>query len=128
MNNKVSIDKWASDLDIDIIKNGEIFDVNVINRSIELILGTTYGERLFNPSFGCGLQLRLFEGITTTNAESILDEAIEAIKRWEDRILILQSSSKIILDMSNNSITLVIPYIIKKTGINSTFKKKVYTT
>ena len=38
MNNKVSIDKWASDLDIDIIKNGEIFDVNVINRSIELIL------------------------------------------------------------------------------------------
>ncbi len=128
MNNKVSIDKWASDLDIDIIKNGEIFDVNVINRSIELILGTTYGERLFNPSFGSGLQLRLFEGITTTNAESILDEAIEAIKRWEDRILILQSSSKIILDMSNNSITLVIPYIIKKTGVNSTFKKKVYTT
>lgn len=116
---------WAYDLDVDVIKNGEINNEDVISRSIEMIISTQFGERLFNPSFGSGLQFRLFEGINEQNGETILDELIESIKRWEDRIVILENDAKIIINQEMNSIILVIPYINKYTGLTGEFKKRV---
>ena len=120
-------DVWATDLDKEPSKYGEIYDVDVINQSIELILGTSRGERLFIPQFGSGLPYRLFNTFTESEAEAILDLVIEDIQRWEDRITILQDESRIIVNLDNNYIVLIIPYIIKKRGIKSTFAKKIVT-
>jgi len=119
---------WASDLDINVVKNGEIFDVDVINRSIEMILSTQYGERLFNPSFGCGVQLKLFEGMTKQNIESILDDIIGAIKKWERRVVVLENDARVIANTDENSLVLIIPYVINRNGIAGTFRKKIITT
>lgn len=117
-------DNWAQDLDKNGISNGEIKDVAVLDQSIELILTTLYGERLFNLSYGCGLMVKLFEAMTPGYAESILNEIALAIKRWEDRISIVESDMRIIEDNNNNSIIIVIPYYVKKTGVGSIFKKR----
>lgn len=119
------IDRWAYDIDKNPIDQGEIWDVDVINQSIEMILGTMYGERLFNPGFGFGLQYRIFESMSSSKAESLLDEISTAIKRWEDRITLLESEMRIIANVDKNSVIIIIPYIINRVNIKSVFKKKL---
>jgi phage baseplate assembly protein W len=118
-------DNWAADFDKNMLNYGEIKDIDVINQSIELIVGTNPGERIFNISFGSGLQQYLFENISESVGEAILDLVIESIKRWEDRILIQESDCRLLVEADNNEITLTIPYIIKKLNIKSVFQKKI---
>lgn len=122
---RTKLDRWAYDIDKNPISNGEIWDVNVINQSIEMILGTMYGERLFNPSFGFGLQNRIFELFSQNEAEGLLDEITEALKKWEDRITVVESEMRVISDVDRHYIILIIPYIIKRVNIKSVFKKKL---
>jgi len=118
-------ERWAYDIDKNPIDQGEIWDVDCINQSIELILGTLPGERIFNPTFGFGLQYRIFNLFSPEQAESILNEISAALKKWEDRITIIESQMRVIANVDNNSIILIIPYIIKRNQIKSVFKKKI---
>lgn len=119
-------DNWAYDIAKDPISNGEIKDIDVINQSIELILGTSQFERLFNPSFGLGLQNRLFNIATPEDGEAILNQISDALKMWEDRITLLENQMKIKVDPDNNLMILIIPYIVKRNKIKSVFQKKIY--
>lgn len=116
---------WAYDIDKNPVNVGEIWDKDVINQSIELILGTIPGERLFNPSFGYGLQTKIFDLFSPDEAENMLDEIAAVIKRWEDRIVLLESDMRVIADVDQHYVILVIPYIIRRNGIKSVFKKKI---
>jgi len=118
-------DNWAYDLDKDPIRNGEIKDGDVLNQSIEMILATAFGERLFNPSFGAGLQYKIFNVFTTSEANAILDEVAQNIKMWEDRITVVESQMNFIINPDQNYVILIIPYIINRTGVKSVFKKKI---
>lgn len=120
-------ERWAYDIDKNPIDQGEIWDADVINQSIEMILGTYFGERLFVPSFGFGVEQRMFEVFNPEDAESLLDDIANAIKRWEDRVILVESKMRIIADVDRNFIVLVVPYIIKRTNISSVFKKKIYS-
>jgi len=119
-------DKWAYDIDKKIIQQGEIWDVNVINQSIEMILGTRLGERLFNPGFGYGLQFKIFNIINEGDAELILDEIATALKRWEDRITVIEKDMRIVKKSDENSMIIIIPYLIRRVNLSSVFKKKIY--
>jgi phage baseplate assembly protein W len=119
------VDPWAYDLEKKIIRKGEIWDVDVIDQSIEMILGTIWGERLFNPSFGCGLQMKVFETVTEDSGEEILNEIATALKRWEDRITVLETEMRLYFNEDSHTIVLMVPYIINERQIKSTFKKKI---
>jgi phage baseplate assembly protein W len=119
------VDPWAYDLEKKVIRKGEIWDVDVINQSIEMILGTIWGERLFNPSFGCGLQMKIFETVTEDSGEEILNEIANALKRWEDRITVLETEMRLYFNEDAHTLVLMIPYIINERQIKSTFKKKI---
>jgi phage baseplate assembly protein W len=125
MNIRTSKDRWAYDIDKNPIDQGEIWDREVINQSIEMILGTMYGERLFNPAFGFGLQYRIFESMSSAKADRLLDEIAIAIRTWEDRITLIESEMRIIANVDNNSVVLLIPYIVNINNIKSVFKKKI---
>ena len=116
---------WAYDMSKNTLTEGEVFNEDAINNSIENILSTSFGERFFNPYFGSILPLQLFENINTDNGEMLLDKIIEAIKTWEDRIVILEKEAKLILQNDDNTLILQLPYIIKRNGKSSTFEKKV---
>ena len=118
-------DRWTYDIDKNPIDQGEIWDGDVLNQSIELILVTNYGERLFNPTFGFGLLGRIFEVMSPTAADGLLDEMAEAIRRWEDRITLIESQMRIISNVDLHTISIIIPYIIKRSQIQSVFKKNL---
>jgi len=124
---KKAADKWAYDLDKDPIDQGEIWDADVINQSIEMILATNFGERLFIPSFGFGLYSRIFENLNSRNAESLLNEIANSLKKWEDRIIVHEGGMRIIADVDRHKFVLIIPYTIKRMNIQSEFKKQIFS-
>jgi uncharacterized protein len=57
-----------------------------IAEAIRVILGTTQGERVMRPSFGCGVQEFVF-GLTDDTTLHLLGNNIkEAIRNWEPRV------------------------------------------
>lgn len=116
---------YAYDLSIDIIKDGDLFDSDVINQSIMSILSTSKGERIFNLDFGSFLPSLLFDSINTDYADEVLNTILIAIEQWEDRITILQNDVEMEILLDQNSIILTIPYIINKNSVKSFFQRKI---
>jgi phage baseplate assembly protein W len=116
---------WAYDINKNPITQGELWDKDAIDQSIEMILGTIWGERLFNPSFGSGLQLKIFQTMTPSMAEETINEIIASIKKWEDRITIIEDQVQLIINMDSNSIVLILPYVVNSNNVQNTFKKKI---
>jgi phage baseplate assembly protein W len=57
-----------------------------IAEAIRIILGTTQGERVMRPDFGCGVQDFIF-GLTDDTTLRLLEGNIrEAIRNWEPRV------------------------------------------
>lgn len=104
---------------------GQIIDSDVILQSIENIISTLFGERIFNLQFGCGVMLRVFEIISNKDGEQILNDISTAIKNWDDRVTVIESDMKLKIDKPNNTIFLSIPYIINKTKLKVVFNKKI---
>lgn len=118
-------DRWAYDISQKVISKGEIYDVTVINQSIENILMTTLGERIFNITFGSNLMLKVFELATLEAGKNLLNEIVKTVERWEDRIKIDKTTMNMVIDVDNNSILIELPYSIKNSSLSSVFKKKI---
>ena len=52
------LENYAYDLSKHVTKNGDEKDESAINQSIENILLTNFGERVFRPNFGSNLLLQ----------------------------------------------------------------------
>jgi len=116
---------WAYDIAKKVVSKGEVFDKDVIDKSIEMILTTYPTERFFNPSFGSLLLARVFEVITNEDAEALLDDVATAIKRFEDRVILIESKMRIDFSPDDGYVILTIPYVIKRSGLRSKFQKKI---
>jgi phage baseplate assembly protein W len=57
-----------------------------INRSLQILLSTTSGERLMEPKYGCNLEELLFEPLNTSVKTIIIDKIKTAILYFEPRI------------------------------------------
>ncbi len=119
-------DDWAFDINRKPITLGEARNVECINSNIERILTTSYGERLFNPGFGCILAGLPFENVSISSGEKILDDVIASITRWEPRAQVISSACRLIIHKNESAISLQIVYRIKKLGISGIFNKKVF--
>jgi len=116
---------WAVDIDNKILSVGEIYNVDVINRSIETILSTTLGSRLFNIGFGSDFSLRIFDNMDISYLEQMIVDTADSIEYWEDRIAIIRDEMSIVVNADNNTVLLTIPYIIKRRKILAEFKKVI---
>lgn len=124
-NNILYSDVFAYDTSNDILSKGEIFDYDAINQSIENILSTGFGERLFNPFFGSSLSNMLFESMSNRFLSTTIDTLVKEIMVWEDRITIIKGESYFVANPDNNMVTLQITYIINRSRIKNTFKRKI---
>ena len=61
-----------------------------IRESIMLILGTSIGERIMRPDFGCGLHDLVFSTNDTSTASFAIFHVEEALKKWEPRIELMK--------------------------------------
>lgn len=94
-----------------------------INRSIALILLTAKGEVFGNPDFGSDIRKFLFQNYTDSMRDLLIDEIVESISNWEDRIVINRS------DISIEQDDLVLKIHISYTLTNSNIRgdTDVYT-
>lgn len=125
MSNILYSDSFAYDASNKILSKGEVFDYDAINQSIENILSTGYGERLFNPYFGSILGNILFEGMNKGRLNGTIGSLIKEIYIWENRVVFIEEGCRFDLDEDNNTAILNLVYIIKRSGIKSTFKRKI---
>jgi phage baseplate assembly protein W len=78
---------WKFPVSVDI--NGKIVMSRYeedIQESILIILGTSKGERVMRPDFGCGIHDMVFAPINTATVTSVKSTITEALTRWEPRI------------------------------------------
>ena len=125
VNVKEITEHWAYDISKNVISKGEIYDTEVINQSIEMILTTMYNERLFNTSFGSTLPGYLFETINEQSGEKLLDDCVKAVSTWEDRVAVISQLATLQIIPDQNAIILNLPYVIKQNGTTSNFVKKI---
>ncbi len=57
-----------------------------IAEAIRIIIGTSKGERVMRPEYGCKIDRYLFEGNDDTTLRLIEAETEEAIRLWEPRV------------------------------------------
>jgi len=94
--------------------------VDDIEKSLQILLTTTIGERLMQPRYGCNMEDLLFESLDTTTKTIIIDRIKTAILFFEPRI----DAKKIELDASNElegEITVRIEYVVPATNSRYNF-------
>lgn len=82
-----------------------------IKESIMLILGTSRGERVMRPDFGCRLNEMVFSSIDMGTATLIQTYVEEALLNWEPRIDVTEVTADVNADES--VIEIFIEYMIK---------------
>ncbi len=60
-----------------------------VRQSIWIILGTSKGERVMRPDFGCGIYDLVFEVNSSTVASDVAEEVRDALLLFEPRIDVL---------------------------------------
>lgn len=94
-----------------------------INRSIALIILTAKGECFLNPEFGSDIRKYLFEYITDANKELIIDEIVNSLNKWENRIKINRGD----ITIEQDDMTLIIHISYTLTNSNIMGNTDVYT-
>ena len=127
MNNKRYIkgENYAFDVSTKTITNAVVVDQDVISQSIENILMTGFRERVMEPAYGSILPNYIFEKLTIQNADSLLTEVINLIKKWENRVRVLDSDCRIVLNKPAHYIELKIVYYNLAAGTVAAFNKRV---
>jgi uncharacterized protein len=91
-----------------------------IDRSLQILLTTTVGERVMQPKYGCNMEELLFEPLDTTNKSLIKDKIKTAILYFEPRI----HATKIEINTQNEiegELLIEVEYIIKATNSRYNF-------
>ena len=90
-------------------------DVEDIEQSLTILLGTIKGERVMHPSFGCNLDEMLFESYNLTVKNYLIDLVKTAILFYEARI----EPTKISINESfihEGKVLIEIEYIVRSTN------------
>jgi phage baseplate assembly protein W len=97
-------------------KNGEIFSSSFedsIEEAIKIVLSTKPGERLMRPDFGCRVHELMFAPNTVDTHNLAIYFVTEALKRWENRILVKEVT---VHKISDTAIDINISYQIRDTN------------
>lgn len=101
-----------------------------IKESIRIILGTSKGERLMRPDFGCGIHNLVFAPINTSTEGLIIHHIREALILFEPRLELLKVDvskdevdiGKLLINIgykvirTNNIFNLVYPFYLHERG------------
>ena len=101
-----------SDINEQVISGTLLEDIESIYQSLNNILNTIPGERLFNPEFGLDLSSWLFDLMNESNAFSILSEIVGAVNRWEPRVTVDFGNSSVVPNFDENRYDITIYFSV----------------
>lgn len=84
-----------------------------IEESIIIILSTKIGERMMREDFGCRIHELLFAPNTITTHNLMIYYITEALKKWENRILLKNVS---VVESGESSVDIDIEYQVRDTN------------
>ena len=119
------IDNYAIDLSKKSISVSDVYDSQALLQSVENIILTIPGERVFQLDFGSPLMTTTFRNINEQNGERLLDAIVDAINKFEPRVRVISSKCVLQLIPSQNSLNIVIPFIVIKSGAYLEYNKKL---
>ena len=82
--------------------------------SIQIILGTQYGERLMRPQFGCNLKSLVFAPNDAATANLARYYVADGLARWEPRIEVLDVT--VANDVADSRLLIEVNYRLRVTG------------
>jgi len=99
-----------------------------IQQAIRIILGTSPGERVMQPDFGCGIHELVFSLRNNTTAGMMVQRIRDALHKWEPRIDLLDvrvlplpnEPSTVLINIeyrvrtTNNRFNLVYPFYLQQ--------------
>ena len=86
-------------------------NVDAVRTSIDNILGTTPGERVFLPNFAIGLRGLVFEPINNNLVNRLSNEIKDKIEAWDPRVQVV--GVDFTEDSDANSVSVTINFRIK---------------
>ena len=89
-----------------------------IRESLLILLSTAPGERVMNPSFGCGLKLRVFDTVSASMITEVKDMVERAILFYEPRIT-LNGIEVVQRDALGGVLDIDIRYTVRSTNTRS---------
>lgn len=102
----MDIQPLYSDIDrIDPKSGTYLYNLDSIGRSIMTILSIERGTVQFKRDFGSDLSSLLFEQLTPFTIFKIFNEVTTCIARWENRIKLDMSKTKIVPDATQSKVT-----------------------
>lgn len=118
---------FALDLSKQPFTKVQVIDKDAISQSMEAIIMTSKGERVFNPNFGSTLSSNIFKLMTEQRGEDILDYLISLLRQYEKRITIYDDKCTILIDSERHVLTINIAYTIKYVSLTQIlyFKRKM---
>jgi phage baseplate assembly protein W len=89
-----------------------------IQESLYILLSTNPGERVMQPTYGCGLKTQIFEEINETAVTVMIDLVRRAILFFEPRVIVetITVESDNANDILNGLIKINISYIVRATN------------
>ena len=88
-----------------------------IKEACQIILGTALGERAMRPDFGCAVHDLVFDPADATLAGKIEFYVVNALKRWEPRIIVKRTQTR----FSEEKVFVDVEYIIRRTNTEDNF-------
>lgn len=103
-----------SDLNLKYKKKSQTLqDIASIEQSLSMIIGTSRGERLFNPEFGATPEGMLFEIYDQDSALALMNHIYTSVLRFEPRVRMIFSGSSVIADPDNHLFKIDLCYSVK---------------
>jgi phage baseplate assembly protein W len=86
-------------------------DLDNIQQSIVIILGTQFGERVMRPTFGCNLKSLVFAPNNQQTAALARQYVMDGLQTWETRISV--QSVTVTNQVENPQLLIEIAYVVK---------------
>ena len=91
----------------------QVVDVAAVYQALYTLFSTGLNQRLFLPQYGFGIEDDVFELIDEETALDIEKNTVDAITRWESRVLLDTSLTSITPNYDDNSYNVVIAFAIQ---------------
>lgn len=110
---------FLTDFDMHPVKKDVVryINENAVKQSIKNLILTNRGDRLFNNTLGCDIRSMLFEQMSASNDEVIMDLIRSTIENYEPRARIMDINVTSDYDTNTVNVTIVFSIINKQEPI-----------